>query len=190
MDKTKIILHNRRGEITGESIIDEDKYHILSKYKWYIANGYVLGTVDNKTIRIHRYIMEVILKKNIENLFIDHINRDKLDNRSENLRFATPSENSRNRVKLKNTSSKYIGVSRNASNGEKKWKASIKHNVTLFALYAIEEHAAYQYNLWVEKYNLTHSKKNTIDKPRDFVLYNSNNDKKIPIGFNSSLILL
>ena len=32
-----------------------------------------------------------------------------------------------------------------------------------------EEHAAYQYNLWVDQYKLTIAKKNNVPKPKDFV---------------------
>ena len=53
--------------------------------------------------------------------FIDHINRDRLDNRIENLRECTRSQNNRNATKMKGTSSKYLGVAKHHN----KWRAHI-----------------------------------------------------------------
>lgn len=53
---------------------------------------------------------------------IDHINHDRGDNRAENLRCVTISENCRNRSLPRNNSSGIIGVQRSGS----KWQARIK----------------------------------------------------------------
>lgn len=57
-------------------------------------------------------------------LDIDHINRDKLDNRLSNLRLATPSQNAANCDKVKGATSKFMGVSWNTA--AKKWHAAIR----------------------------------------------------------------
>lgn len=57
---------------------------------------------------------------------IDHINRDRVDNRPENLRLASAAENGRNRAKNKNNSSGYKGVTWDAAHG--KWRSSITVN--------------------------------------------------------------
>ena len=53
---------------------------------------------------------------------MDHINRDKLDNRKMNLRLCSPTENSRNISIAKNNKSGVTGVEK-MSNG--KWRARI-----------------------------------------------------------------
>ena len=58
------------------------------------------------------------------NGFVDHINRNTLDNRIENLRLATPSQNGFNRPKQKNNTSGIKNVCWHKR--EKKWKVSIK----------------------------------------------------------------
>ena len=57
----------------------------------YFGFGY-----QGKKYTLHRVIWELHNGPIPKGLFIDHINRDKYDNRIENLRLATPTENSTN----------------------------------------------------------------------------------------------
>lgn len=102
-----IELFNKKKEKIGECLVDDKYYYILSKLKWYLNPS---GYVYNKKL-LHRYIYKELLKKNIDNKIIDHINSNKLDNRLCNLRIVTHQENALNCSKQKNTTSKYIGVS-------------------------------------------------------------------------------
>lgn len=56
--------------------------------------------------------------------FLDHVNRDKSDNRIENLRFSNPSLNGMNRKKQSNNTSGFTGVTKHRS----KWAAGIRLN--------------------------------------------------------------
>ncbi len=116
-----IELFNKNNKKVGETIVDENIYNDLIKYKWCTKRGYVYGTVNKKTILLHRYIMNYNEKD-----FIDHINNNPLDNRKSNLRIVTPKQNMMNKKSSKNSSSKYIGVSWDKS--KNKWAVYITTN--------------------------------------------------------------
>ena len=57
-------------------LISPEDHELISKYTWcIIPKGYVVGTIDNKTIRVHRLIMNAQ-----KGQLIDHKNRNKLSN--------------------------------------------------------------------------------------------------------------
>ena len=57
-----------------------------------IDNYYIRGRIDKKQIQLHRYLTDCP-----KDLQVDHINRNTLDNRQENLRIVTNKENSHNK---------------------------------------------------------------------------------------------
>ena len=79
--------------------VDDDLFEELSKYEWCLGpKGCAIHREPakfpggkRKTIYMHRFIMSTP-----EGLVVDHINRDKLDNRRKNLRNCTNTENARN----------------------------------------------------------------------------------------------
>jgi hypothetical protein len=116
-----IELFNKKKEKVGETIVDEENYFDLLKYKWYLANGYVLCNLNHTIKRLHRYVMNYT-----GNEVIDHINNDPLDNRKCNLRILTTAQNAMNKKSSKNGTSKYIGVSLHKK--VNKWTARITLN--------------------------------------------------------------
>jgi hypothetical protein len=98
----KIYLHGKNKD--KFFTIDDEDLELISKYKWYLSTqGYAKTTIHRKettkldknrniNIAAHRLIMG-----NPENKQIDHINRDRLDNRKSNLRLATHIENNWNK---------------------------------------------------------------------------------------------
>lgn len=61
------------------------------------AAGYIRVKLDRTTYLLHRIIWAIHSGKFDEELEIDHINGNRLDNRFDNLRLATHTENNRNR---------------------------------------------------------------------------------------------
>ena len=95
------------------------------------SNGYMRFDVKNNNGTILRGYNHVLIARTFilnpdEKPFVDHINGIRVDNRVENLRWATSSENNRNRTKRQeNTSSStYKGVSwyKNIKNGRRQLK--------------------------------------------------------------------
>lgn len=108
-----------------ECYIDIDDYEKVKKYHWYInPGGYVCSNINKKTVFIHRYILN--FNGDFTKQQTDHINRDKLDNRKDNLRIVSVSENAHNRVTFKNNKSGYKGVSFDKRYG--KWRCEISLN--------------------------------------------------------------
>lgn len=84
-------------------------------------DGYIQIAVDSKPYMAHRLVW-IWHGKELPQ-FIDHINRDKADNRIENLRPATRSENMHNKDTSKRSTSGYRGVMWYAPT--KEWEARI-----------------------------------------------------------------
>jgi hypothetical protein len=88
-------------------IFDADDFITVKKYTWGISTGgYVTANLKNgDLITLHSLIMG-----EVRGLWIDHISRNKLDNRRRNLRYVTPQQNSYNCGISKNNSTGYKGV--------------------------------------------------------------------------------
>jgi len=99
------LMHIKEDVYTKISLSDIDKVINIGDKKpsWYLQqHGYITTTsrVNTKIYYLHQLIMDVH-KEDLSSYekTVDHINRDKLDNRRENLRFATMSEQNVNREK-------------------------------------------------------------------------------------------
>jgi hypothetical protein len=92
-------------------IVDDDDYAALSQYKWhaiYGSNGsyYAVRRVSGRDLYMHKVILGIG-----DGQQGDHINRDTLDNRRENLRPATHAQNIWNRDAQANNKLGIKGVS-------------------------------------------------------------------------------
>jgi hypothetical protein len=108
----------------------KSKYSIYSSIKigqqagFTTSEGYVNIKVAKKIYPIHRIIF--LYHHGYLPKFIDHINKIKNDNRIENLRPATASENQHNKKIQKNNKSGIKGVCWSTSN--KKWQVQLMVN--------------------------------------------------------------
>tara|TARA_R110000803_G_scaffold69877_1_gene132482 strand:- start:1215 stop:1730 length:516 start_codon:yes stop_codon:yes gene_type:complete len=86
------------------------------------SNGYMVVVIGRKMFKNHRVTARAFFSDYSEDLEVDHVNGIVSDNRIENLRMATSSENNRAyRSKPKNCSSRWRGVCQ--PTGSKKWLA-------------------------------------------------------------------
>lgn len=128
-------------------IIAQDKYEILvdssdleivhDRYPntWTVFNTginkrYVSGVLKGKVLWLSRHIMSAP-----SGMIVDHINRNTLDNRRDNLRIVTSFENGQNRSLQSNNKTGYRGVFHRKDTG--KWVAyvyrdRIKHHLGSF----------------------------------------------------------
>lgn len=109
-------------------LVDDDFYETLHKKGWWInSHGYAVRQKRIQGKRKNTYLHHLVLPPK-QGFDIDHINRNKLDNRRENLRYATRAENIYNMPEKKNNTSGHKGVSWDKQH--KKWRAYIGGSVS------------------------------------------------------------
>lgn len=104
------------------AIVCDCHYNLVCDRKWSFADGYASWSrLGEKMQKIHRVIAGAAPGE-----IVDHINRDKLDNRCSNLRVVTHQLNVVNRGKQRNNTSGYPGVQWRKA--RQKWIAIIGRN--------------------------------------------------------------
>lgn len=130
-------LHTKSGQ---KILVDDQSLPVLERYTWHIdSRGYPATNINGRKIRMHKLLLK-------EAKIVDHINRNKLDNRLENLREATHSQNTLNREAIPTKKAcPYKGVHKTASG---KWQAMIWYKGKNYGLgsYSTPEEAALVYN--------------------------------------------
>lgn len=122
----KVPLRNIKNEIVDYALINAMDWPKIMHHRWgRDAHGYAVSAwyEDGKlrNVKMHRFIMDAA-----PGTEIDHINRNRLDNRRDNLRFCTRSENNRNsKLRVDNPSGeRHVGWDR----ARRRWKVQIRHD--------------------------------------------------------------
>lgn len=132
----------------SEAIVDDFTHKFLSYFTWRNVNGYaVRSRIDGadppdakQTISMHRDLMNNPPEE------IDHINGNTLDNRYENLRLATRSQNAQNRRRKKNKDLPK-GVTLDRATGKYCAKITCDKKTQVIGYYATAEEAHLMYKM-------------------------------------------
>lgn len=136
-DGVWIYCKNTEKQYTGKFLIDLEDFDDVIKKKWRCwHNSFYTG--NDKPIPIHIYLMNPP-----KGYVVDHINGDRTDNRRQNLRIATYSQNGINKILQSNNTSGITGVSWDKE--RKKWapNIAIRHNFFHLGRYDLFEDAVY-----------------------------------------------
>ncbi len=102
-------------------LLDGQDVEAISEYQWSIGtHGYATSGSGDRQVLMHR-----ILTRAKDGEMVDHINRNKLDNRKANLRICSAQQNIMNREKLLSGRNPYKGV---CQTPDGLWQAQIHYN--------------------------------------------------------------
>lgn len=113
----KFVTYNNKEYVVGliqhigndvQFVIDKDDFEKVEKRPWHVSSGKYIGSTFylDGGIKLELYLHNVVMNRNAFNgkgqkESVDHINRNGLDNRKENLRIITQSQQNINQVKKK-----------------------------------------------------------------------------------------
>ena len=106
------------GAKDGYFVIDKNLSELVENHKWSLSvRGYPVASVGGRLCNAHQLIKGRAPKGKV----IDHINRDKMDNRQSNLRFTSQKTNTHNSSMYTTNTSGHRGVTYDKRNN--KWVA-------------------------------------------------------------------
>lgn len=134
----------------GQARVSTEDFEWAQGITWHRSeSGYIKTRGPRSPLRMHRLVMTRMLGRELTaDEFVDHINGNKSDNRRENLRIATKSENGMNRGKPRKGNTSFAGVHFDAS--RLKYMAYINVRGQRFYLgrFSSENEAAWMYDQW------------------------------------------
>lgn len=140
-------------------LVDHSTYEWAAHLAWTPNVGGKMRTGMHGRLLLHRIITNAP-----DSLVVDHINRNHLDNRRENLRICTNSQNLMNSSKHKDSSSGFKGVCRCRSKTHP-WRAYIvvDYKQKHLGNFKTAEEAARAYNEAAQELHGIYANLNTLD---------------------------
>lgn len=151
-ENVELHIYDKNEKLKGIVLFSKKHLNTIRNYNWAIYKSrkkyYTHAHIGNcKYIKMHRLIAEILYGESNES--VDHINRDGLDNRDENLRYANNSVQGHNKDMFNHNTSGVKGVSFNKI--PQKWRAEIQYNKKKFVKFFSEfEDAVNQRRTWEE----------------------------------------
>ena len=102
----RIPLYGKSG-IVEYAFVDIQDYHEVSQYRWNLGGKYATTSLNGIPTRMQFLVMKI---EKVKGKVLDHIDGNKLNNRRNNLRHATITENNQNSVGKCTSLSGYRGV--------------------------------------------------------------------------------
>jgi hypothetical protein len=129
------------------AFIDKDDFDKVKDYAWWsdydkvLDSFYAKGWIDGKNIRMHRLILNVPT-----NTIVDHKDHNTLNNKKNNLRLCTQSQNCQNKRMQSDNSTGYKGVYLEKKTNKYRSKIRINGKLKHLGYYstAIEAYTAYK----------------------------------------------
>ena len=131
------------------ALVDDDDFERVNRFKWHVTKGRN-DFYAERNLRVNegkgRQLLHSFLLPHRKGLHVDHINHNTLDNRRDNIRICTVSQNHMNRRKGTGTTSKYKGVYWHTAAGM--WQVATKKNYKriFIGYFKDEEDAARAYD--------------------------------------------
>lgn len=97
----EIPLYNNMNEIVNFAQVSPEDFERVNKHSWHLN----IYPYNENNVPLHQFIIG-----KDDNMVPDHTDHNKLNNKRDNLRFATMTQNSQNKKKREGVSSSYIGV--------------------------------------------------------------------------------
>ncbi|QKF93603.1 HNH endonuclease with AP2/ERf domain [Fadolivirus algeromassiliense] len=148
------LLGNHAAINNAVMLVSKNSLQLILQFIWYLGkDGYPIthGTDDKSIVFGRGLTMHKLLYPNLEKGYVvDHINKNRLDNRLTNLRVCTSTQNSYNKSKPKNSTKQYKGITQQ-SNGL--WTAKISKSGKCYKIKDIddEKEAAHIYDAMAEE---------------------------------------
>lgn len=156
----------------GDILFSEVDLEKVKEHHWYIkdvtkGSCYVATKIGEQTIKLHRLLFD--LENGDRSKIVDHINRNTLDNRRENLRIVSYSENNHNHRMNKNNTSGRKGVKYRKAKGNRsaRWDACITVNgkeykkafsISVYGENGAKQKAIAQREIWEKQFNILSEK--------------------------------